>query len=183
MNPMDGHQMAADLAQFSGLEQLVNINDTLAAQKDQFTSVQSAINNNVALGTIGKHVTAADDHVLLAVDPKTGALSGRVTADIAAGGAARLSLVDASGRIVGTRSLGSVSTGELQQFDVGSAAAGLSPGVYTVRVEVADGKGGWVPQQTYYTGVVDGVSYASTGAVLTSGTITLPIGSVRKIAG
>ena len=30
MNPMDGQQMAAQLAQFSSVEQLINANDTLA---------------------------------------------------------------------------------------------------------------------------------------------------------
>jgi flagellar basal-body rod modification protein FlgD len=34
MNPMDGQQMAAQLAQFSSVEQLISANDTLAEIRD-----------------------------------------------------------------------------------------------------------------------------------------------------
>ena len=56
MDPMDGKQMAADLAQFSGLEQLLNINEQLAAQQGQYESLVQTMNNSVAMNAIGRNV-------------------------------------------------------------------------------------------------------------------------------
>lgn len=42
LNPMDGQQMAAQLAQFSSVEQLVNANDTLAQIRDAFAKANAA---------------------------------------------------------------------------------------------------------------------------------------------
>jgi flagellar basal-body rod modification protein FlgD len=42
LNPADGQQMAAQLAQFSSVEQLQNANDTLAQIRDAFKAQQTA---------------------------------------------------------------------------------------------------------------------------------------------
>src|SRR5438477_5187023 len=65
LNPHDGAAMAAQLAQFSSVEQLQNINQALAAQQTQFTGITNAMNNSVALSAIGKMVTAPGNQVTL----------------------------------------------------------------------------------------------------------------------
>lgn len=183
MNPLDGHQLAADLAQFSGLEQLLNINDELAAQSAQSDVILSAINNSVAISTIGKTVIASGDQIVLA-DDGTGVIDGTIVADIASDGVATLELLNDAGQVVGTTSLGLVKAGNLQSFQAGIAATGLRPGVYHARVSVLDKSGAPAPQTTYFTGVVDGLSYSATGAVLTSGPVdAIAIGSIRRIIG
>jgi flagellar basal-body rod modification protein FlgD len=181
MNPMDGSKMASELATFSSLEQLVNINDALEAAKTQQDIMLLAINNNVALSTIGKTVVAAGDEVVLAKDPVSGVVGGKVLADITTEGKAELKLFDASGKEIASRSLGYLTAGDKKEFDVGSAATGLSEGKYTYKIEVTDSKGQAVPQTTYTVGKVDGISYDSTGAVLTSGPLNIAIGSIIKI--
>lgn len=42
LNPQDGQQMAAQLAQFSSVEQLQNANDTLTQIRDAFKAQQAA---------------------------------------------------------------------------------------------------------------------------------------------
>ena len=64
MDPMDGKQMAADLAQFSGLEQLLNINEQLTAQQGQYESLVQSMNNSVAMNAIGRNVIIDSDKVL-----------------------------------------------------------------------------------------------------------------------
>lgn len=163
LDPMDGKDMASDLAQFSGLEQLLNINETLTAQDGQIDSLRLAMQNSTAMGTIGRKVVADGDKVVLGVDAQTGALTGTVMADVAAGGVARLTLIDRSGREVGSRSLGYLDRGR-QTVDVGAAAAGLAAGeVYQVRIEVADGSGRDVPQKVYTVGTIDGLTYGEDG--------------------
>ena len=85
--------------------------------------------------------------------------------------------------MVGRQALGNLAPGELQSFDPSSAAGGLAPGSYTFRITVNDLQGNPQPQTTYISALVDGISYDSTGAVLTSGPLNIPIGSVRRIAG
>lgn len=182
LNPMDGHQLAADLAQFSGLEQLLGINDALMEQSSKQDVMLSAINNSVALSTIGKTVEAAGDQVVVA-DDGTGTLNGKIVADISNEGSALLELLDDSGRVVGTVSLGHLKPAAGQEFSVADAAIGLTAGTYHARITVTDGAGAKIPQATFFRGRIDGLSYSPTGAVLTSGQVSVPIGSVRRIIG
>lgn len=181
LDPMDGKDMAADLAQFSGLEQLLNINEQLEAQQGNHASLLTAMNNGVALGTIGKTVMAAGDVVLLSRDA-SGALQGTVTADIATSGVARLTLLDRSGKEVGSRTLGYVTAGR-HEFSIDSAAAqATTDGAYRYRITVADASGKDVPQQTYTVGRVDGVTYDEDGtALLTMGPLTIDLSAIVRI--
>ena len=182
MNPMDGHQLAADLAQFSGLEQLLNINEQLEIQQGLSGVMLSAINNSVAMNTVGKTVVAASDQVVLAKDA-TGTVDGTIIADIVQPGAATLEILNDSGDVVGSRALGYLVAGDQQSISVGTAAGTLPPGAYHCRITTTDAKGVATPQQTYFTGRVDGLSYSDEGAMLMSGSIEVSIGSVRRIIG
>src|SRR5438874_8954839 len=79
MNPMQGDQMAAQLAQFSSLEQLQEINSTLTGQASSSGTLLGAIQSNAAIGTIGHKVIAIGNQVQL------GGSSGStsVTVDVA----------------------------------------------------------------------------------------------------
>ncbi|MEP7347372.1 MAG: flagellar hook capping FlgD N-terminal domain-containing protein, partial [Gemmatimonadaceae bacterium] len=110
MNPMEGSKMASDLAQFTGLEQLVNINEALTAQQTQYSTMLLAINNSVALSTIGKTVMVADDQVVIAADA-AGVKGGKVVADIAKDGNGTLRIVDAAGKEIASRALGHLAAG------------------------------------------------------------------------
>jgi hypothetical protein len=56
LNPMDGQQMAAQLAQFSSVEQLVTLNETMAAQASGQTALLESLGGSLTLGAIGKSV-------------------------------------------------------------------------------------------------------------------------------
>ncbi len=51
MNPMDGQQMAAQLAQFSSVEQLISANDTLAKIRELLSVPQAPAETTPADGT------------------------------------------------------------------------------------------------------------------------------------
>lgn len=175
-NPMDGSQMASQLAQFSSLEQLQNINTTLTSQQSASGSLLGAVQANAAIGAIGHHVLAAGSDLELgqANDSTT------VTADISATGkSATLEILDANGKVVGSRDLGAVAAGR-QTFDIGSAGDGLS-GKYTYKIDVKDSAGNAVSVQTYVTGKVNGVSSGANGLVLNVGGLTVPYANVVQI--
>lgn len=182
MDPMDGKDMASDLAQFSGLEQLLNINEQLTAQQGQFDALALAMGNSMAMNTIGKTVVIGGDKVILKQDPTTKALEARVTANITTSGNATLRLYDKSGKEVGSRSLGYLGIGR-QDFDIGDAAKGLSAeGAYAFKISVTDNSGKDVPQATYTVGKIDGISYGSDGkAALMMGPLTIDFGAIVEI--
>ncbi|MCK7515771.1 MAG: flagellar hook assembly protein FlgD [Desulfobacterales bacterium] len=59
MNPMDGTAFTAQLAQFSSLEQLQNINTQLTS----FTRQQQSLGNTQAVNLIGREVLAKGDTI------------------------------------------------------------------------------------------------------------------------
>jgi len=61
LNPMNGTEFAAQLAQFSGLEQLQNMNDNLTESLSTNYVLTSSINNALASNFVGKDVKAMSD--------------------------------------------------------------------------------------------------------------------------
>ena len=176
MSPMQGDQMAAQLAQFSSLEQLQQINTTLTGQQSSAGTLLGAIQAASAINSIGHTVMASGNQVQIG---GTGGAT-TVTANIGtAATTATLHVFDSTGKEVGTRALGAVNGGT-QSFDLGSAVSGLAPGTYTYSID-AKGVNGAVTVQTYTTGKVDGVRTGQDGLVLTAGGLTIPYASVVQI--
>lgn len=176
LNPMQGEELAAQLAQFSSVEQLINLNQQLEAQSGASAAMIQTLQNGSAANLIGREVYANGDALVIS---ETGAAS--VTVDVAnAGGAGVLRIFDPNGREVGVRELGTVSGGR-QTIELGSAGEGLPAGGYTYRLDVVDGDGGKVPVQTYSRGTVDGIRYHADGPYLTSGALMIPLGSVVEV--
>jgi flagellar basal-body rod modification protein FlgD len=73
LNPMDGTAFAAQLAQFSSLEQLTNLNEALNVQNMNFTNLLNAQTVNL----IGKEITANQKD---AKTSETTTVTGEVTA-------------------------------------------------------------------------------------------------------
>ena len=176
LNPMQGEELAAQLAQFSSVEQLINLNQQLEAQAGSTNAMMQTLQNGSAANLLGREIYANGDAVVI---PQGGSAS--VTVDIAnAGGVGVLRLFDLSGKEVGSRELGSISGGR-RTIELGEAGAGLSEGGYTYSVEVKDAQGAKVPVQTYSHGIVDGIRYHSDGPYLTSGALMIPLGSVVEV--
>ena len=56
LKPMDSTEFTAQLAQFSSLEQLTNLNTSMT----QMASLQQQVNNAAAAGLIGRNITSTD---------------------------------------------------------------------------------------------------------------------------
>lgn len=63
LDPMDPENFAAQLAQFSSLEQLLNINSTLEKGQNTNSVLNSAINSSLAASLIGKNVKAIGNNI------------------------------------------------------------------------------------------------------------------------
>ena len=63
LEPLDGTDYSAQLAQFSSLEQMQNINDTLNMSLDANYLLTQSINNTMTAGMIGQEVKIAGDTI------------------------------------------------------------------------------------------------------------------------
>lgn len=179
LNPTGSDQMAAQLAQFSSLEQLQTMNATLTGQATSTGSLIASIQTSAALGTLGKTVVATGDAVVVpaGTDPTLVQVNANVNG---ADGNGVLTIMDASGTVVGTRNLGALSAGPLT-VPLGSAAAGLAAGNYHYAISVTNSAGVSTPATTYSSGKVDSVQATANGPVLISGTMVIPFANVIEI--
>jgi flagellar basal-body rod modification protein FlgD len=175
LNPMSSEQLAVQMAQFTSVEQLININTQLEQQAAMNGQIIAALSGANAVGTLGKTVTAIGDQV--GIPDAT-----QVTATVGgAGGKAVLKIYDAGGKVVGTRDLGTVGAGK-QSFPLGDAVKGLDPGRYRYGIEVVDGEGNPIPVQTFSSGRVEGIRHGPNGPVLIAGNLEIPVISVVEIS-
>ncbi len=176
MNPSNPEDMAAQLAQFSSVEQLIGINEQLGTQASSAEVMASSLNNSTAVGVIGKNVLTPGDQV--AIDDPDG---GAVTVVVGEGGGRGvLTLFDEGGNRVGARDLGTLDGGR-QDIDLGSAADGLPPGDYRYEVSVQDADQSSVEVRTLMRAHIDGVRYGSNGPQLLSGDLEIPMADVIEI--
>ncbi len=173
LNPMQADAFAAQLAQFSSVEQLTKLNDAVAAQAKD-AAIRSTL-DRTALGAslIGKHVVAEGNQLSVAAD---GSTSFRVEV-AGVGGQATLTLLDANGQAVATRSLGNVPGGTQQV----RPPTDLPPGNYTYSFDVKSPKGDPVTVRTFTDGVVDGVTYEAGSVMLKMGSRRIAVDKISEI--
>ncbi len=177
LNPLDGQEMASQLAQFSSVEQLMNLGDKLDTQSANYEALLGVVNNTAAVGLIGREVMVADDRV--SAGPN-GTRSGSVVVPAGlVGGTGRLTVEDADGVVLRTIDLGALSPGE-QSLDLEAALDGLPEGPYRIAVTVARGSETTTLDPRVAI-TVEGVRLSATGAYVTAGAHTYPIGLIDSI--
>lgn len=177
MNPSRPEEFAAQLAQFSSVEQLINMNESVASQAEASQAMARALNNSSAANLLGKDVLALGDGVRV-----TGTGDESITVGVdGQGGVATLTLFDADGNRVGSREVGAIGGGR-QQIELGEAATGLAPGAYSYELTVTGATGESVQVQTYQRAVVDGLRYGPQGTILLSGDLEIPLADVVELS-
>lgn len=175
LNPADGTEFTAQLAQFSSLEELKNINDTLT-KHDVY---QSTLNNIESTNFIGKTVTATGD-TFSVTDSKTAPIRFDLENDA---DGVFLQIYDKLGEFVTDIDAGFLQAGEQQvQWD-GRTAEGLQApdGTYSFTVMAMNADGSPIDVATYTTGIVTGVDYTTGDTNLLINNRQIPIASVVRI--
>lgn len=172
LNPLDSANFSAQLAQFSSLEQLTQINQKLG---DQAESTNGRFD---AVSFIGREVTGAS----LGIQVKDG-VATTLDYTLSRAGAVQAKIVNEQGEQIANIQLGSEGAGA-HTFDLSKIAnpPDLDDGVYAVVVSQADpatGIAAAVP--TTITGTVTGVDLTGDEPTLLLGDIPLVLADVVKI--
>jgi flagellar basal-body rod modification protein FlgD len=178
MSPMDSSQFAAQLAQFSSLEQLQELNAGMTTQSTATARTMTAINTSLGASLIGRTILASGNQVDVGASG-----SVAVTADIGATGIGTISITNASGTEVARRDLGTVQQGR-QTLTWDNAVGGvpeLAAGTYNYTLTVTTKDGATVTVTPYIKGRVAGVHFANGGVVLRVGDISIPLDQLAEI--
>lgn len=179
LNPQEGHEFAAQLAQFSSVEQLANIGGTLAAHSDLLAKLAAQAEASAsqqaqqaealglqgdlasAAGLIGQTVEARGGHAVWdGATPATLGVSLKAPA-----ASVQVVVRDAAGRAVRTLSLGHLGAGRHTPTWDGLTDDGQTapPGAYSFTIEAAGPDGGAVPATPFTRGRVDRVTIEPDG--------------------
>jgi len=174
LNPLDSTDFTAQLAQFSSLEQLFNMNASL----QDILTYQGSLNNAMAVGLIGRVVKVDGDSFTLA---GTADLEYALADDAAS---VTITIQDEEGNVVATIDAGAQQAGE-QSFcwdGTGDDGLHLPDGDYTFSVTAVDGNGENVEVETSVTGTVTGITFDSgvTYLVLDNG-MQVSLGEIMEV--
>lgn len=198
LNPMDGKESAAQMAQFSTVEQLMTLNDTMSKQStssadlleaiktlsttstEQNDALTSLIQGQMAIGMVGKLGVTTGNTMFVDRDG-----NGSMVVDAGTrSGAGKLTLTNAKGEAVGTFDIPALATGE-QTIDLASIIPPdqkLPAGKYTYSVQVATDGGSWQSIKTYTTGRITGLKYVDGNPILTLGDgLSLPMSQLTQV--
>lgn len=175
LNPAESTEFTAQLAQFSSLEQLQNIESTLSG----FEVYQSTLNNIQSSGFIGKTVTATGS--MFGVN---GGNPDPIRFDLVNDAdSVYIQVYDKFGGFVTDIQAGARQAGEQQMAWDGrdSNGAAVADGSYTFTVMAMNTDGAIVSSNSYTTGIVTGVDYKTGATNLLINDREVPISSVIRI--
>jgi len=151
-DPMDEKEMVSQLAQFSSLEQLTNINETLEDATD-LMATQTATS---AVSFIGKDVYASG-HVLIKDQDGTSNVLYSLEEDAAS---LTAHIYDQDGNLIASVDLGETTAGEYSFSWDGLDSNGLEAedGSYNVAFSAENADGEEILVSSYVSGLVTGIS-------------------------
>lgn len=163
LNPMDNTEFVAQLSQFSSLEQLYNLNDTMDRNGDMTLSLHNTMMTNL----IGKDVMTEGN--LISWDGEEANAEISYVLDVP--GSVSIQVMDSEGNVIHNEILESQETGEHRFSWNGSDNLGnkAAAGGYTVSVS-RPGQDGEIKQvDTVLIGKITGVTFADGAPILFMG--------------
>lgn len=164
MNPMEGTEFASQLAEFTSLEQLINLNDAMDTSINADYFLSQSINNTLAATLIGKEVKLdgnsfkndGDENVTLGYNLSNKANSITVK------------IYNEAGVLVKTIENAPKNSGDNKLiWDFTDNEGNSVPeGNYTFKVEATDAESNPISNSTFVLGKIDGVKYTSEGTML-----------------
>jgi flagellar basal-body rod modification protein FlgD len=160
LNPQDPTEFTAQLTQFSSLEQLIRMNDSMV-----LLAGQQAFNSQIgAAGFIGRTARVAGNAIAVS-DGVAGSMGFDLPLDSAR---TSVNIYDANDNLVGVADLGAMTAGEHEYQWPATTADGapMPDGVYRAEVVAQDADGNAMSVQTSVSGVVTRVRFGPSGTLV-----------------
>jgi flagellar basal-body rod modification protein FlgD len=177
LNPLENTEFIAQMAQFTSLEQLQNINQTLTTSQNKEGSLQTAFANNLVTSLVGKDVEVVTNQV--------GFYGDDASINYGLGNGARaatLSIVDGRGQLVRQFDLDvSQAHGSVEWDGRSEGGIQVPEGAYRV-VVTAEGAGGApVAAEALQRVRVEAIRYGEDESYLWAGGRELTLSDVRGV--
>lgn len=175
-NPLKSHEMAAQLAQFTSLEKLTNIDQSI----DGLRKDQAPIQSYESLNLIGKAVSGDSSRISRTPDSDAHNIRFNLAQDSQK---AKIEIKDMDGKVIRTLEMASLKKGrnELNWNGLLEDGTKAAPGEYSVAIEAHGSNGKKLAVETKFDGVIDGVQFTPQGPMLTIGKQQLRLSDVSKI--
>ncbi len=155
MSPADPKEFVAQLAQFSSLEQLLNLNSKLEDNNKAFQTLQGSMQVAQGVSLLGKTIKA-QGNIFTVNSGEPGDMSYVLGGDAKS---VKVSIYDGSNRLVRTLDLGTQTKGEHEVSWDGKDSSGnkVPDGTYSFQVTAVDTQGKAVETATLVSGTVEEV--------------------------
>jgi len=174
LNPLEDKEFIAQLAQFSSLEQMFNLNDSF--QNNLLLS--QSVNNTLAASLIGREAKVQSDSGHL----EEGGLL-KFEYELGDSANVRIEILNGEGETVFDTAKGIETKGEHTFTWDGKLSDGSDApeGDYTLKVTALDADGNTVDTNLYLIALVEGVSFAGGSAYLIVSGSEMPLASVASV--
>lgn len=176
-SPMESHEMAAQLAQFSSLEKLQNIDESMKVMANPKGDSAGQFD---ALNLIGKAVAGDSTQVLRQDTAEEHDINFKLAKD-----AQKVEVVikDGQGNVVRELEVKGLKAGQNKVTwnglnDEGSA---MGKGEYRIELKASDLSGRKIAAETKFSGVITGVNFSTEGPVLLMGKQKIRLKDVKTI--
>ncbi|MCP4568301.1 MAG: flagellar biosynthesis protein FlgD [FCB group bacterium] len=179
LEPAKNEDFIAQLAQFSSLEQMENMNSSLTSGLEWDYLLSQTISNTMATSLIGRSVKADSSQVYL----DTGGSSNVAMQLDQAAAEITLTIRDGNGDAVRTITQRGMDAGDhtLLWDGLDDSGVQVAAGFYAVEITGVDGNGNDITPNTFLEGKVEGVSYQDGMALLTVNGQNIPLGMVHEV--
>ena len=180
LEPIKDEQFIAQLAQFTTLEQMYNMNDNLKNSLNWSLLLSQTINNTMATSLLGREVEVNASQVSLNDSGSTA-----INYDLEKGADhVLIKITDDSGTLIRSLSGDGLAAGPHEiDWDGIDAQGNRAPaGIYNIEVTAEDGDGNEVNASSFFKGEVKGVRYVDGNAMLMIGNALVSLGDVIQVS-
>jgi flagellar basal-body rod modification protein FlgD len=175
LNPMDSREFSAQLAQFSALEQMTNVNSTL----EELVKAQQAMGNSSMISLIGKLVDVPGnsfEHTQGGTTNLTYALGSEASTT-------KIEIYNSAGNLVNTLNGPGAKGSNLAIWNgLDSQGNPVPAGLYSFKVQATNAKGGLVTSETFTTGLVTDVLFEEGEAFAVVNGQKLPAAEITRVS-